>query len=146
MSIDLIYDIFINMNLQEHIRKVLKEELSSEKVKFDRQIKKTQAYDHLINRFKIEDVYGEEKMVDTKYYRTYYTHGGQISKTTQSIRDDIRYEISKMNGEEQTLIKIFKRFCEKLFHNYCDVNRDDMLNMVIYDMVRDYILEVRVQN
>jgi hypothetical protein len=131
------------MNLQEHIRKVLKEEFDSEKLKFDRQVKTTQTYEHLINRFKIEDVDGEQKMVDTKYYRTYYIHGGQIGKTIQSICDDIRYEISKMEGEEQTLIKIFKRFCNKLFPD-CDVNRNAMLNMVIYDMVRDYISEVRL--
>lgn len=131
------------MNIQEHIRKVLKEELDSEKVKFDRQVKKTRTYDHLINRFKIEDVDGEQKMVDKKIYSTYYIHGGQINRTAQRICDDIRYEISKMDGEEQTIIKIFKKFCNKIFP-YCDVNRDAMLNMVIYNMVLDYILEVRV--
>lgn len=135
----------VNMNLQENIRRILREEVNSDKSKFDRQVKNTRTYDYLVNRFKIEDVDGEEKMVDTKYYSSYYVHGGQISKTISKISDDIRYEISKMDGEEQTLIKIFKKFCDKLFP-YCNVNRDVMLNMVIYDMVRDYILEVRVQN
>jgi hypothetical protein len=127
------------MNLQEHIRKVLREETSSEEVKFNRQIKKTRSYEYLINRFKIEDVDGEEKMVDT----TYYIHGGQISKTSQKISNDILYEISKMKGEEETLIKIYKRFCNKLFPD-CDMEHDTMLNMIIYNMVRDYILEVRL--
>jgi len=131
------------MNLQEHIRKVLREETSSEEVKFHRQIKKTRSYEYLINRFKIEDVDGEEKMVDTKYYTTYYIHGGQISKTSQKISNDMIYEISKMKGEEETLIKIYKRFCNKLFPD-CDMEHDTMLNMVIYNMVRDYILEVRL--